>query len=455
MDKRSVICLLTNTVSASLLGSLEARGWKVLLAADCETAKHLIGRHAASVGVWIPDRFDEVAGRRFVSLLRGLPNMEWIGVFDRESVRFPDCQNLILDYLFDHHTLPLDVNRLVAAIGHAIGRAELLRAQTGLLPCPSEAHQIIGESTATSALIRLIRRVAASDATVLIRGESGTGKELVALNIHRFSPRSTQAFIALNCGSIPAQLIQSELFGHVKGAFTGAVRDHCGVIEAAHQGTLFLDEIGDLPPELQVNLLRFLQEGSIQRLGSTQTLKLSVRVLAATHVNLEEAVRAGRFREDLFHRINVLPIDISPLRARPEDIEPLARHFLSRFAFERGSRPLLGFSRAAVAAMLQHAWPGNVRELTNRIRRAVVLAEGRRIQAADLGLPDAVHLRTAELSGIRGDAERDAILSSLLANGNNVSRAARQLGVSRMTLYRLMAKHEIGPGVVSAPPKQS
>lgn len=455
MDKRGVICLVTKIVSAGLLASLESRGWKVLLAENCETAKRLIARHDAGVGVWIPERFDEASTQGFSSLLREVPNMEWIGVFDKESVRFPDCQNLILDYLFDHHTLPIDVNRLVATIGHALGRAEMLRAQSSLVPRPCEPHQIIGESSSTVALIKLIRRVAASDATVLIRGESGTGKELVALNIHRRSPRAGRAFVAINCGSIPAQLIQSELFGHVKGAFTGAVRDHCGVIEAANQGTLFLDEIGDLPPELQVNLLRFLQEGSIQRLGSTQTMKLDVRVLAATHVNLEEAVRAGRFREDLFHRINVLPIDVAPLRTRPEDIEPLARHFLASFASERGARLLIGFSRAALAAMLQHTWPGNVRELTNRIRRAIVLAEGRRIQASDLGLREPPQLRTADLSGIRGDAERDAVLSSLLANGNNVSRAARQLGVSRMTLYRLMAKHEIGPGVVSAPPKQS
>ena len=182
MDKRGVICLVTKIVSAGLLASLESRGWKVLLAENCETAKRLIARHDAGVGVWIPERFDEASTQGFSSLLREVPNMEWIGVFDKESVRFPDCQNLILDYLFDHHTLPIDVNRLVATIGHALGRAEMLRAQSSLVPRPCEPHQIIGESSSTVALIKLIRRVAASDATVLIRGESGTGKELVALN---------------------------------------------------------------------------------------------------------------------------------------------------------------------------------------------------------------------------------------------------------------------------------
>jgi DNA-binding NtrC family response regulator len=244
----------------------------------------------------------------------------------------------------------------------------------------------------------------------------------------------------VNCGAIPSTLIQSELFGHEKGAFTGADREKRGLIEAASGGTLFLDEIGDLPRELQINLLRFLQEGTISRVGSIRTIRVDARVIAATHVDLERAVANGSFREDLFYRLNVLSLRVPPLRERNEDIETLAEHFFDKFAAEKSPR-LKGFSDRAFAAMRAHTWPGNVRELINRIRRAMVMAQGRLITPADLGLEKSVGAPQEALEEARTRAEQNAIATSLKRAGKNVTLAAKHLGVSRMTLYRLMAKH--------------
>jgi DNA-binding NtrC family response regulator len=242
-----------------------------------------------------------------------------------------------------------------------------------------------------------------------------------------------------------ASLIQSELFGHTRGSFTGALRDKRGLIEAADGGTLFLDEVGDLPLELQTNMLRFLQEGTIKPVGATRDIRVDVRVIAATNVPLEEAVRKGSFREDLFYRLNVLPVHVPPLRERVEDVEPLASHFFRQFANDQQGL-VAGFSYQAIAAMQAYRWPGNIRELINRVRRAVVMAEARLITPEDLGLgrPSAGQAHATEaLLRARSDAERAAIRSCLRGADNNLSLAARSLGVSRMTLYRLLAKHGI------------
>jgi DNA-binding NtrC family response regulator len=245
----------------------------------------------------------------------------------------------------------------------------------------------------------------------------------------------------VNCGAIPASLIQSELFGHVRGAFTGADRDRRGFIEAASGGTVFLDEIGDLPLSLQMNLLRFLQERTINRIGSPQSVHVDVRVIAATNVDLEQAISTGMFREDLFYRLNVLPLRVPALRDRCEDIDSLAWHFFKQFAHEKEAR-VKGFSIQAQEAMRHYSWPGNVRELINRVRRAMVMAEGRLIRPSELGI---VHedAAWAGLGDARTQAERAAIHHCLALSGKNVTQAATHLGVSRMTLYRLMAKHGI------------
>jgi DNA-binding NtrC family response regulator len=249
--------------------------------------------------------------------------------------------------------------------------------------------------------------------------------------------------MAVNCGALPANLIQSELFGHEKGAFTGAHQRKIGRIEAAAGGTIFLDEIGDLSLDLQVNLLRFLQAKTIERVGGTQSLQVDVRVIAATHVDLERAVAEGRFREDLYYRLNVLHLRVPALRERENDIELLARFFFEKFAKEKNPQ-VRGFSQQALQVMNTYAWPGNVRELINRIRRAMVMCENRLMTPGDLGLERRSARRTIRtLVGARAAAEKEAIQYALRHTGNNVSRAARELRISRVTLYRLIEKYSI------------
>jgi transcriptional regulator with PAS, ATPase and Fis domain len=283
--------------------------------------------------------------------------------------------------------------------------------------------------------------VAGVDAPVLITGESGTGKELAALALHERSSRKDKPFVAVNCGALPNGLIQSELFGHEKGAFTGASQRKIGRIEAAAGGTIFLDEIGDLPLELQVNLLRFLQEKTIERVGGTTSIPVDVRVLAATHVDLEAAVAEGKFREDLYYRLNVLKINTPPLRDRQGDIEVLAKYFFEIFSHEK-RRNVKGFSPAALQLMNRYNWPGNVRELISRVRRAMVMCERRLITPKDLDLDKRESQRlVTTLEAARSNAELEAIRNALQKNNSNLTDSARELGVSRVTLYRLIQKN--------------
>ena len=315
---------------------------------------------------------------------------------------------------------------------------------------------MVGNSPAMMEVFEHIRRFAACDVPVLITGESGTGKELVARAIHDRSTRAGGPFIALNCAAVPATLIASELFGYEKGAFTGATARKHGHIEHAHRGTLFLDEIGDMPIDLQGLLLRFLQEGEILRVGGRQPIKVDVRVVAATNVRLREAIEAGKLREDLYYRLNVLTIELPPLRERDGDVEVLATYFLREIAREL-RRELPGFTVEAMETLLSYPWPGNVRELIATVRRAVVLANGPLIELSDLRLEPARPIRPARSKQMIGKArngfstkparfggaERGATLQALEANGFNVTRAARSLGVSRATLYRMLRRNGI------------
>ena len=274
---------------------------------------------------------------------------------------------------------------------------------------------------------------------MFISGESGTGKELTAVAIHERSSRAQAPFIAINCGAIPSTLLQAELFGYERGAFTGANQRKIGRVEAANGGTLFLDEIGDLPLESQASLLRFLQEGKIERLGAHVSVPVDVRVICATHVDMEAALREGRFREDLFHRLCVLKIEEPPLRARQGHRGARASHARA-FQGRRASSPARLFPDA-VASLYGYSWPGNVRELINRVRRAIVMSEGRLITAADLELNDFATLAPVSLLEAREAAERQAIEQALLRHRGRFADAARELGVSRVTLYRLMCAH--------------
>jgi transcriptional regulator with PAS, ATPase and Fis domain len=285
-----------------------------------------------------------------------------------------------------------------------------------------------------------VERLAKVDSSVILQGESGTGKELVARQIHRHSLRADGPFVAINCGAIPPSLIQSELFGHEKGAFTGACRRHIGCVEMAHHGILFLDEIGDLPLPMQVNLLRFLQERTIVRVGGAGPIEVDIRVIAATNRVLDQEMEQGHFRSDLFYRLCVLDLTLPPLRERGEDIMLLAQYFLTKMGGILNPR-VQGFTAGAMRQMLQYHWPGNVRELKNRLERALVLCEGQRIDHQDLGLA----LPQAEggirpLNLVRAEAECEAVRRALVLCGNNVTEAARHLGISRLTLYRVLER---------------
>ena len=305
-----------------------------------------------------------------------------------------------------------------------------------------EFEGILGSSAGIQDVLRMIRRVGPSDVPVLITGESGTGKELVARAIHRQSARKGEPFVAINCGAIPETLLESELFGYEKGAFTGATQQRKGRIESAQGGTLFLDEIGDVPLALQVKLLRFLQDHTIQRLGAKETIAVDARILAATNVDLQKAISEGRFREDLYYRLCVVTIAVPPLSERGSDITLLARTFLTKFA-EEEKKSLKGFTPQAVEALTAHSWPGNVRELENRIKRAVVMAEGKYVTPANLELkdPSSAEEDASTLRASRDSREKDLVRLAMEKSDGNVSRAAAELGISRPTLYQLLARY--------------
>lgn len=305
-----------------------------------------------------------------------------------------------------------------------------------------------GTSEATQKLLRDIDKVANTDISVLITGETGTGKEVVGRTIHKKAARRDGRFVAVNCAALPEQLIQSELFGHEKGAFTGAHEKTIGKIEQADGGVLFLDEIGDLPLNLQANLLRFLQDRIIVRVGGRKQINVDVRIIAATHVNIEQAIRNDQFREDLYHRLNVLHLHVSSLRKRLEDINVLAGYFVDEFVRKNNTLPKK-FSDEALRVLRSHSWPGNVRELENRIKRAVIMSEGRLITPEDLGLERrTIRPCMKTLREARDETEKSVIQFTLRCTDRKVSEAASLLGVTRATLYRLIAKHEIESNIV-------
>jgi DNA-binding NtrC family response regulator len=307
--------------------------------------------------------------------------------------------------------------------------------------------RLIGRGAALLKVLHLVNQVAPMKSTVLLSGESGVGKELVAEAIHYQSPRRPKPLVKLNCGALPEGLIESELFGHEKGSFTGATQQRKGRFELADEGTIFLDEISEMPPATQVKLLRVLQEGEFERVGGTQTLKVDVRVIAATNVDLEAAVAAGRFRKDLFYRLNVIHIPLPPLRERREDISLLALHFLDKFCLEN-NRPAMGFSQEAMAALKNYAWPGNVRELQNVVERAVALCEGNMIRWEDL--PDEMRRHSPEddkivipVGSSLEEIEHLAIIQTLKKTGGDKELTARLLGIGLATLYRRLKEMQV------------
>ncbi len=350
---------------------------------------------------------------------------------------------------YDFLAKPVDPDVLALTVERAYRLYELqrenLRLQT--LQQTSALAGMVTRDAGMQRIGRTIEKVAATDATVLFLGESGTGKELLAQGLHDASKRKGR-FVAINCAAIPENLLETELFGHEKGAFTGASKTTVGKIETAHGGTLMLDEIGDLPMSLQAKLLRFLQERVIERVGGRQEIPIDVRIVGATHQDLKRHIAEGRFREDLYYRLAEIVVEIPPLRDRAGDAVLLAHAFLRRFSIEQRRRPL-GLSEDAIRAIEAHAWPGNVREMQNLIKRASIMADGERVSAEDLGLPalnaDASEgtAGTLDLRRVREDAERQAVITALARADGNIARASELLGVSRPTLYDLMNRLQI------------
>ncbi len=342
---------------------------------------------------------------------------------------------------------PVDLDELRVVLHRVFKRLELEREsiEERQLAQSVPIEEIIGTSPAMQGVYATIRKVAGNDVPLLILGESGTGKELVANAIHNLGARKSGPFVAINCSAIPETLIESELFGHEKGAFTGATSQRRGRFEYANGGTLFLDEIGDLAPELQVKILRFLQEKVIERVGGREPISVDARVIAATNQDLEAAVRANRFREDLFFRLAVVKLTLPPLRDRANDVVELAEHLAMVFSGELKIPPKK-FSKPALEAIRQWSWPGNVRELQNRVKRALVLAEGPFIGPAELELEmptGSAQATGATLKQAREELEREIIAKALQQNNGNISKTAKSLGISRPTLYELMARHGI------------
>ena len=347
---------------------------------------------------------------------------------------------------YDFLAKPFEPEVLALTVERAFRLAELQAENRRLqsMQTPDALAGLITKDPGMLRVCRTIEKVASSNVTVMLLGESGTGKEVLARGLHQSSGRKANKFVAINCAAIPDNLLESELFGYEKGAFTGAVKTTVGKIETAHGGTLMLDEIGDLPLPLQSKLLRFLQERVVERVGGRQEIPVDVRIVCATHQDLKQLIAEGRFREDLFYRLAEIVVDIPPVRERVGDAALLAHAFVKRFSSE-GGRNSLSLSADAVRAIEQHTWPGNIRELENCIKRACIMADGQQITADDLGLATLEQDdsdRSLDLRTVRDEAERKAVIAALARVDGNVLRAAELLGVSRPTLYDLM--HRLG-----------
>lgn len=346
---------------------------------------------------------------------------------------------------YDFYQKPVDPDVINVIVSRAFTLANLEAQNRQMQEMAGSDTGIIGNSTAIEILNKMIRRIAPTQITALILGESGTGKEVTARAIHQVSDRADKPFIAINCASIPENLLESELFGFEKGAFTGAHRATKGKIECAQGGTLFLDEIGDMPFNLQAKLLRFLQEKVIERIGGRQEIPVDVRVVCATNQDLQEMVQAKEFREDLYYRVNEISLHTPPLRDREEDVIILARFFLQKYSDEY-KRNLKGFSEEALKVIKEHKWPGNIRELQNKVKSSVIMASGNQVNAIDLGLisqSDETFELSLNLRVVREKAESQAINKAYALAGGNMTKAAELLGITRPTLYSLVEKYNL------------
>jgi len=426
-------------------------GYEVLIAGDCEGAIAQMRRFeppVVTLDLGLPPDPDGVSEgfETLRKILELFPETKVIVITGNQDRNY--AVQAIGMGAYDFYQKPFDPDILGLIIDRAV-RLHRLQEENRKLQSRSVAsalHGIISNDPGMQRITRTIEKLAPSDATVLLLGESGTGKELLARALHDLGGRSGGKFIAINCAAIPENLLESELFGYEKGAFTGAAKQTRGKIEYANGGTLFLDEVGDLPHALQAKLLRFIQERVVERIGGREEIPVDVRIVCATHQNLKDMMQQGRFREDLYYRLSEIVIDIPALREREGDAMLLASAFLAKFIQQQG-KGSMHFSEEAAEAIEGHKWPGNVRELENAVKRAVIMADGNRIARDDLGLTGAaVKSEPVNLRQVREEAERKAIIRALSRADGNLVKAAELLGVSRPTLYDLLNRFGLKAG---------
>lgn len=438
---RSVLILDFNNDLPELETNLIPLGWNCVVVCNSSHSQRVIRQENIAVAVVIAQKGNELHMFSLTSKLQSIaPNVKWLAITMQHPISSRSVKEGLSTLFIDYFHYPVEWEQFSYSLGHLLGMAKLLE-ETNQERKQQQNLELVGCSELIQNLKKNLNKVAKADSAILISGETGTGKGLCAQLIHNQSSRQNEPFIVVNCGSLPSSLIHSELFGHEKGAFTGAESQYVGRIERANNGTLFLDEIGDLSLDLQVNLLKFLDDNCIERLGGKRTINVNCRIIFASHIDLENAVAEGLFREDLFHRINILRTHVPSLREYREDIELLATKYLERFTLGKCKHHL---SKSALQSMLQYEWPGNVRELKNRILRAVVMAEKEQITAQDLGLKlSNKRFSNVALAKQRKEINTETLLAVLKQNNHNVSAASRQLNISRTTFYRLVKKCNI------------
>jgi len=454
MNKQINILLVDDEepIREAMLLLLKAADYRITACASGQEALQTLANEQFDIiitDLFLPD----ITGIDILTKAKGLfPSLEVILITGHASAE--TAVRAMKEGAFDYITKPLNFEELRMILAKAVEKQRLLSENVYLkkqLRDKYEFSNIIGNSPAMQKVFTRISKVIKTDSTILILGDSGTGKELIAKAIHSNGPRRDKPFIAVHCGAIPENLLESELFGHTKGSFTGAIRDKIGKFEAANHGTIFLDEIATLPMHLQIKLLRVLQEQEVERIGSNRQIKLDVRIISATNVNLEEEVKKGNFRDDLFYRLNVIPVTLPPLRDRVEDILQLVRHFLAKYCKEM-DRPLMSIAKEVLMALEIYKWPGNVRELENVVERTVALTEGDQIALDDLPtnitrayseqeeMPTRITSRGVDMVKVLSDIERKMIIDALSLSDGVKARAAALLNLNRTTLVEKMRR---------------
>lgn len=442
-NKRNLLFLNLNNDKFQWIDKFNTINWNCIQSHTVKDAIARIKTNEINVAIaMISSKCHQRVFEALEGIFKANTKTSWIAI---------SCENHILDYqtthqfskyFFDYHHLPIDWARLQYSLGHAYGMSILQSESSGRnVKSQHSNNEILGHSPAIRHLKSALNKVSKVDTTVLISGETGTGKGLCARWIHDKSNIRNGPFISVNCGALPTNLIHSELFGYDKGAFTGASKTYIGHIERANKGTLFLDEIGDLSIESQIHLLHFLDDHTIERLGGSHRRTIDCRIIFASHVNLEEAVEKGVFREDLFHRLNILRINVPSLKEHKEDIEILSQTFITTLNPTTSEATL---SISAINAMLQYDWPGNIRELKNRIQRALIMADSQILTEHDLGLKlNENNINKANSIIKPSNINTEALIELISRNNNNISAAARELKISRTTFYRLIKKSNI------------